>query len=109
MNAEIISNIVKASVVIGAVVVTEIIKKYVFKDDKKYILAYTAIPVVLCGLAFLVIALIQKTDVWEAVMAGGSLGLSVMGSYDILVAIIKTWKNKTPTELVKEVSEVINK
>lgn len=101
--------IIKVAVVIVVVAVTEFVKKVILKDDKKYNLIYTFAPVVLCAIAFVVIALIQKTDVWTALAAGATLGLTCMGSYDALAAIIHKWKDKSPAEIAKEVDEIINR
>ena len=101
--------LLRVIVVIAVVVIVELAKKFIFKDDKKYTLLYTFAPVVLSAIAFVVIALIQKTDVWTALAAGATLGLTCMGSYDALAAILKGWKDKSPAEIAKEVDEIINK
>jgi len=100
-------NVLRVIVVIAVVALVEIVKKFIFKDNPKYKVVYTLAPIVLCALAYLVIALIQKTDVWAGIVAGGTLGFTCMGSYDILAAIIKGWKDKSPREIAKEVGEVI--
>ena len=97
----------KIIVVIAVVAIVEIVKKYVFKDDSKYKLLYTVAPIVLCAIAYFIIALIQKTDVWTGIVTGGTLGLTCMGSYDFIANILKQWRNKTPNEIVKEVGDVI--
>lgn len=101
--------LLRVIVVIVAVAVTEFVKKVICKDDKKYNLIYTLAPVVLCAIAFAVIALIQKADVWASLMTGATLGLTCMGSYDALAVIIHKWKDKSPSEIAKEVGEIINK
>lgn len=101
--------LLRVIVVIVVVAVTEFVKKVICKGDKKYNLIYTFTPVVLCAIAFVVIALIQKTDGWTALAAGATLGLTCMGSFDALAAILKGWKNKSPAEIAKEVDEIINK
>ena len=98
---------IRIIVVIAVVVIVELVKKYIFKDDPKFKILYTIAPIVLCALAYLVLALIQKTDVWAAIVAGGTLGFTCMGSYDILAAIVKGWKDKTPREIAQEVGDVI--
>lgn len=100
-------NVLRVIVVIAVVAVVEIVKKFIFKDNPKYKVVYTLAPIVLCALAYLVIALIQKTDVWAGIVAGGTLGFTCMGSYDILAAIIKGWKDKSPRKIAQEVGEVI--
>ena len=99
--------LLKVIVVIAVVGVVELIKKLVFKDDPKYKLLYTVAPIVLCAIAYFIIALIQKTDIWAGIVAGGTLGLTCMGSFDLIANILKQWWNKTPNEIVKEVGEVI--
>lgn len=102
-------NTIKVIVVIATVAIVQFVKKVICKEDPKYKPLYVFGPIVLCAVAFLILALIQKTDIWTALLSGASLGLTCMGSFDLLVAILEGWKDKTPTELVKEVSEVINK
>ena len=99
----------KTIVVIAVVAIVELAKKLIFKSQEKYKLIYTFAPVVLCAVAFVVIALIQKTDVWAQLAVGASLGLTCMGSYDALAAILKGWKDKSPAEIAKEVEEIIGK
>lgn len=99
--------LLKTIIVIAVVAITQFIKKVICKGDKKYKPLYALAPIVLCALTFFVMALIQKTDVWTALLAGGSLGFTCMGSFDTLAVIIGGWKDKTPSELVKEVEEVI--
>lgn len=94
-------------VVIAVVAIVELAKKFIFKSQEKYKLIYTFAPVVLCAIAFVVIALIQKTDVWAALATGASLGLTAMGSYDAIVAVLRGWKDKSPTEIAKEVEDII--
>ena len=94
-------------VVIAVVAIVELAKKFVFKDDPKYKLIYTFAPVVLCAIAYVIIALVQKTDVWASLALGASLGLTCMGSYDALAAIIRSWKTKSPAEIAQEVGEII--
>lgn len=94
-------------VVIACVAIVELAKKFIFKDDKKYKLVYTFAPLVLCAIAFAVIALIQKTDMWTSLAAGASLGLTCMGSYDAIAAVLKSWKDKSPAEIAKEVEEIL--
>lgn len=94
-------------VVIACVAIVELAKKFIFKDDKKYKLVYTFAPVVLCAIAFAMIALIQKTDMWTSLAAGASLGLTCMGSYDAIAAVLKSWKDKSPAEIAKEVEEIL--
>ena len=101
------SDTIRIIIVIAVVVIVELVKKYIFKDDAKFKILYTIAPIVLCALAYLVLALIQKTDVWTAIVTGGTLGFTCMGSYDILAAIVKGWKDKTPRELAQEVGDVI--
>lgn len=101
--------LLKTIVVIAVVAVVELAKKFIFKSQEKYKLVYTFAPVVLCAIAFVVIALIQKTDVWAQLAVGASLGLTSMGSYDALAAILKSWKTKSPEEIAREVGEIINK
>lgn len=96
-------------VVIVVVAIVELVKKFVFKDNPKYKLIYTFSPVVLCAIAYVVIALIQKGNVWAMFGIGASLGLTCMGSYDFLAAIIRSWFTKSPEEIAKEVDEIINK
>ena len=96
-------------VVIAVVAIVELVKKFVFKNQEKYKLVYVFAPVVLCVLAYLVIALIQKSDIWASLAVGASLGLTCMGSYDTLAAIIRKWKTKSPAEIAKEVEEIIGK
>lgn len=100
-------NLIRVIIVIAVVAIVQFIKNVICKGDEKYKMLYTFAPVVLCALAFVIMALIQKTDVWTALLAGGSLGFTCMGSYDALVAILSGWKDKTPNEMVKEVEEVI--
>lgn len=94
-------------VVIACVAIVELAKKFILKDDKKYKLVYTFAPVLLCAIAFAVIALIQKTDMWTSLAAGASLGLTCMGSYDAIAAVLKSWKDKSPAEIAKEVEEIL--
>lgn len=101
--------LLKTIVVIAVVAVVELAKKLIFKSQEKYKLVYTFAPVVLCAIAFVAIALIQKTDVWAQLAVGASLGLTCMGSYDALAAILKSWKTKSPEEIAREVGEIINK
>jgi len=101
--------LLKTIVVIAVVAVVELAKKFIFKSQEKYKLVYTFAPVVLSAIAFVVIALIQKTDVWAQLAVGASLGLTCMGSYDALAAILKSWKTKSPEEIAREVGEIINK
>jgi len=96
-------------VVIVCVAIVELAKKLIFKDNPKYKLVYTFAPVVLCAIAFVVIALVQKTDVWTSLAAGASLGLTCMGSYDAIAAVLKSWKTKSPEEIAKEVEDIIGK
>ena len=96
-------------VVIAVVAIVELVKKFVFKNQEKYKLVYVFAPVVLCVLTYLVIALIQKSDIWASLAVGASLGLTCMGSYDTLAAIIRKWKTKSPAEIAKEVEEIIGK
>ena len=96
-------------IVIATVAIIQFVKKVLCKEDPKYKPLYVFGPVVLCAVAFLIMALIQKTDVWSALLAGASLGLTCMGSFDLLVGILEGWKDKTPTQLVEEVEKVINK
>lgn len=101
--------LIRVIIVIAVVAIVELAKKFIFKDQEKYKLIYTVAPIVLCALAYLVLALIQKTDVWTAIVTGGTLGFTCMGSYDIIAAIIKQWKDKSPREIAKEVEDVIGK
>ena len=101
------SDTIRIIIVIAVVVIVELVKKYIFKDDPKFKIIYTIAPIVLCALAYLVLALIQKTEIWTAIVTGGTLGFTCMGSYDILAAIIAGWKDKTPREIAQEVGDVI--
>lgn len=100
-------NLIRVIIVIAVVAIVQFIKNVICKGDEKYKLLYTFAPIILCALAFFIMALIQKTDIWSALLTGGALGITCMGSYDALVAILSGWKDKTPTELAKEVEEVI--
>ena len=100
---------IKVIIVIATVAIVQFVKKVLCKEDPKYKPLYVFGPIVLCSVAFLVMALIQKTDVWSALLAGASLGLTCMGSFDLLVGILEGWKDKTPTQLVEEVEKVIKK
>lgn len=102
-------NLLKAIIVIVVVAIVELVKKYIFKDQKQYKLIYTFAPVVLCAVAFIVMALIQKTDVLTALGTGAALGLTTMGSYDAIAAVLKGWKDKSPREIAQEVEEIIGK
>ena len=97
----------KIIVVIAVVAIVEVVKKFIFKDDPKFKLLYTVAPIILCALAYFIIALVQKTDVWTAIVTGGTLGLTCMGSYDFIANILKQWKDKTPREIAKEVGDII--
>lgn len=101
--------LLKTIVVIAVVAVVELAKMFIFKSQEKYKLVYTFAPIVLSAIAFVVIALIQKTNVWAQLAVGASLGLTCMGSYDTLAAILKSWKTKSPEEIAREVGEIINK
>lgn len=101
--------LLKVIVVIATVVIVEAAKKYIFHGDEKFKLLYTFAPVVLCTIAFGIIALIQKTDVWAGLSIGAALGLTTMGSYDAIKAVLKGWKNKTPAEIAEEIEEIIEK
>lgn len=94
-------------VVIAVVAIVELAKKFIFKGQEKYKLFYTFAPIVLCAIAFVVLAIINKTDIWTALAAGASLGFTCMGSYDAIATILKGWKTKSPEEIAKEVEEVI--
>ena len=99
--------LLRVIVVIAVVAIVELVKKFIFKDDPKYKLVYTVAPIVLCALAYLVIALINKTDVWAGIVAGGTLGLTCMGSFDLIANVLKQWMVKTPKEIVDEVGDII--
>ena len=101
------SKLLRAIVVIAVVGVVELAKHFIFKDQDKYKPVYTLAPIVLCAAAFVVIALIQKTDVWTALSAGAGLGFTTMGSYDLIALVLKGWKDKSPNEIVKEVEDII--
>ncbi len=101
-------NTLKAIVVIVVVDLVELAKVYIFKDDPQYKALYTFAPIVLCGIAYLIIALVNKEPVWSSIMVGVTLGTTAMGSYDALATIIKGWKDKTPKQIVSEVGEVID-
>lgn len=100
-------SLIKVIIVIATVAIVQFVKKVLCKDDPKFKPLYIFAPIVLCAVAFVLVALIQKTDVWSALLAGATLGITCMGSYDVLVAILSGWKDKTPNEIVQEVQEVI--
>lgn len=100
--------LVKIIVLGVAVALTELAKIYIFKKDPKYKTVYTFVPVALCALGYLVVALINKEPVWAAIAAGAVLGFTSMGSYDAIATILSGWKTKTPTEIAKEIGEVID-
>lgn len=99
-----ITNVIMVIVVVAIV---ELAKKFIFKDDPKYKLIYTFSPIVLCAIGFLILAIINKTDIWSSILAGAGLGFTCMGSYDAIAAILKGWKTKTPEEIAKEVEAII--
>lgn len=99
----------KVIVVVAVVVIVEFIKKVICKSDPKYKLIYVLSPIVLCAIAFLVIALVQHTDVLTSVLTGVTLGLTAMGSYDAIVNVLVGWKDKTPQEIADEVEKIIDK
>ncbi len=81
------------------------LKTWIFKKNDKYKLVYTYAPVVLSIVVYLVMALVQKTDILPGVIHGVGIGLAAMGSYD---AILKIIKNKGSSGL-KELGEEIKK
>lgn len=99
-----ITNVIMVIVVVAIV---ELAKKFIFKSDPKYKLIYTFSPIVLCAIGFLILAIINKTDIWSSILAGASLGFTCMGSYDAIATILKGWKTKTPEEIAKEVEAII--
>ena len=100
--------LIKVIVLAVAVGLTELLKIYVFKKDPKYKAIYTFAPVVLCAIGYLIVALVNKEPVWSNITAGAVLGLTSMGSFDAIATILSGWKTKTPTEIAKEISDVID-
>lgn len=100
--------LIKVIVLGVAVALVELAKVLIFKKDPKYKAIYTFAPVALCAIGYLVVALIYKQPVWAAIATGAVLGFTSMGSYDAIATILSGWKTKTPTEIAKEIGEVID-
>ena len=81
------------------------IKKWIFKKNEKYKLLYTYAPTVLMAIAYLIIALIQKTPVFTEVLKGFSIGLASMGSYDFIVNLLQNKGASSYTEIGEAIKE----
>lgn len=101
-------NLASIIIVIAVVIIVEMAKHFIFKNDPKFKPIYTFSPPVLCSVGYLVLALINKSDVPSSIAAGFTLGLTCMGSYDALVTIIKGWKTKTPQQIAQEVGDILD-
>lgn len=87
-----------------------IIKKLICKSDEKYKMIYTLAPVVLGAIVYLVIALIGSASPWYVgLIKGLAVGLGTMGSYDAIMAIIKTKGINGIKEIGEDVAKEVEK
>lgn len=84
------------------VLFTEYVIKNIFKDGEKFKFIWKLAPVVIGAVVYVVLAFAQK-GVWYTALAHGLfVGLTAMGSYDIL---LKTMKESA----IKSVEDANNK
>lgn len=86
-----------------------IIKKLIFKGDEKYKTIYTFAPIVLGAIVYFVMALIAKTPALTGLLNGIAIGLASMGSYDVIIRIIKGKGVSSVKEIGTEIADEVGK
>ncbi len=86
-----------------------VIKKWICKGDAKYKYVYTFAPIVLSVIAFVVIAIINKTPWTEGLLKGVAIGVATMGSYDAVITIIKGKGVADLKDIGEEVAKTVDK
>ena len=86
-----------------------IIKKAILKGNEKYKVIYTFAPIVL-GLITYLVCFLVKGQVWYmGLLQGLMVGLTAMGSYDVILRIGKNNVDKTIVDIGKAVEEEVKK
>ena len=89
------------------VLFVEYVIKYFFKDGDKYGFVWKLSPVVIGAIVYLILAFVQK-GVWYTSLAHGLLvGLTSMGSYDIILKTIKESGKKGIEDTNKALEEAL--
>lgn len=86
-----------------------VIKKTILKSNEKYKAVYTFAPLAL-GLVIYVVYFLSHGMVWyNGVLQGLMVGLTAMGSYDVILRIGKGKVDKGMDEIGKAIEEEVKK
>ena len=86
-----------------------IIKKAILKGNEKYKTIYTFAPLALGLIGYLVYFLVSGQVWYMGLLQGLMVGLTSMGSYDVILRIGKSNVDKGMTEIGKAVEEEVKK
>lgn len=90
------------------VLFVEYVIKAIFKDEK-YKTVWKWSSVVLGVIVYVVLSFIQKQPWYTAAYHGAVVGLTAMGSYDIILKTMKSKGTAALTDTNKAIEEAINK
>lgn len=89
------------------VLFVEFVIKRIFKDGDKYKIVWKISPVVLGAIVYVVFSLIQKGEWYTAIIHGVVVGLTAMGSYDIILKTMKEAGTKSLNDTNNAVKEAV--
>lgn len=89
------------------VVFVEFVIKNIFKDGDKFKVVWKLSPVVLGIAVYLILAITQKSEILTGLVHGLGVGLTSMGSYDLILKAMKESGTKSLSDTNNAVKEAI--
>lgn len=91
------------------VLIVEYGVKLIFKnaDEKTWNIVVKVAPIVLGVILYIVIALIQKNNVLNSILHGLFVGLTAMGSYDLILKTVKESGVKSVSDVNTSIKDAL--